>query len=258
MERSILVHLPYRENLPTAQYLIHVRDLSSGRVVAHKFVPVQKSGWHKVSLNRWLGSMSPNHKLEIRLREKGAGRFDFEEYFQKDGLFEQRLLPFFLIYYKTEWLDSLKHFFNVTEEILSQLNSNLPAYLRKDVPPASPPAFPRGRFRRSTTPCSYKVQDMFVYLLSLNLSNVISPITYSPNTTKVCTGSCSPSIFTSGTSSKCNQSVQDCCVPSKRQPFIMLYKDKSGLSLRSFPDLIVDECACASSVASGGTGGNKR
>lgn len=252
LEKSIFLYLPHQENVPNTNYRVDIRDLFTGRVIAHKFLSIQNSGWYKVLLNRWLedsrrglGLISANHGLEIRLRQKGGKKFDFEEFYKSNENLNHKFLPSLFIYYKNMRPLSLKDLFNFTDESLRKLHSNLPAKPRLT--------------KRSTanTPCSYFVQDMFT---NLNLST-IKPFRYFPNATRVCTGSCSPnststpSTSTQSTSSKCDRKVQDCCVPSKRRAFVMLYMDdKNILALSVFPDMIVEKCACASSIVKTGTG----
>lgn len=237
MEKCIFLYIPHRGN-PTTKYTAIIRDLFTGRIISYKFLLIQNSGWYKVCLSHWpddteqrLGLISGNQGLAIRLEEKGAGNFDFEEFYRSNENFSDDFVPSMLVYHKNKKPNSLEEFFDMEDS--GMFTSELPA----------------GRVRRSTsnTQCSYIVQDT-IQSLNLTFLSISKPIKYYPNTTKICIAGCSPSAVAS---SKCDQSVHDCCVPSKMQPFFILYVDTHGTVIRRFPDAIVEECACASSISSG-------
>ena len=249
MEKSIFLYLPHRVNAPTTNYRVQVRDLSSGRVIAYKFLPIQSSGWYKVALDRWpdnsyrrLGFTLANHGLEIRLRQKNGGKIDFEEFYRKSKNFGHKFLPTLLIYYKNNTGRSLEDFlYNSTYSNLHLNPHGIDKKAVKGELRSDAPAIPR-RTRRSLSnvSCDLTMQNIPVNLNNLN----VNPLSYYPNTTAKCTGGC---IAT--TSSKCDPSVHDCCVPSKKRDLTMLYISSDGiLVLRTFPDMIVEKCACASSI----------
>ncbi|XP_028399906.1 uncharacterized protein LOC114523239 [Dendronephthya gigantea] len=235
LEKCIFLYIPHRGNNPNARYTATIRDLFTGRVIAYKSLLVQNSGWYKVCLSHWpndserrLGLISANQGLAIHLEEKGGKIFDFEEFYKGGENFNYEFVPSMLVYHKHEIPNSLQEFFYMEKSNMT--TSELPA----------------GRVRRSTsnTQCSYIVEDT---VKSLNLT-FLSIQEYYPNTTKICTGGCSPSVSAGST---CNQSVHNCCVPSKMQSFFILYVDTHGTVLRRIPDAIVEECACANSIGNG-------
>ena len=248
MEKSIYLYLSHKDpSVSTTNYRVQIRDLFTVRVVAYKYLPVQNSGWYKVNLNRWpdnadrgLGMISTNHGLEIHVQQ-GRKKFDFEKFYKNNGNFSQKFLPTLLIYYQKTTPRSLKEFLNITEEKWNNVHASL----------ASNPR----RIKRQTAnnPCSQTKLDMNGYF---NLTSV-NTLSYYPNTTTLCTGTCtpapgnsnSPATPASGNSNSCDQRVQDCCVPSQTRAFTLLYLDVDGtLVLRTFPDMIVEACACASAI----------
>lgn len=256
MEKSIFLYLPHRVNAPTTNYRVQVRDLSSGRVIARKFLPIQSSGWHKVSLDRWtddsysgLGFTSASHGLEIRLRQKNGGKIDFEEFYRRNKKFGHKFLPTLLIYYKNDTQRSLEDFLYSNNYSNPYSNPHgIDKKTAKAEPHSDAPAIPR-RTRRSS---SNTLCDLNALNVPVNLTNLtnINPVNYSPKRTTICTGSC-----TTSTSSKCNPSVQDCCVPSKKRALTVLYVNVDGiLIIRNFPDMIVEKCACANSTTTAQNG----
>lgn len=233
MEKYIGLYLPHRENVPSTNYTVHIREHFTGRVIGYQFFRIYKSGWQKVPLNRWpeeqrLGLIWANYSLDIRLL-RGRKLFNFEDFYENDENSSTKLVPSFLTYFKNTEPNFVKDFVRFEEADSGRAGLNLPAN-------------PRRRERAiGSTSCSYTIQNMYLNLTAAN-ATLISPGNY---TTKICTGSCPPS---PSTSSKCDQSVQDCCVPSKTQSFVVLYFDKGfQVVLREIPNLIVKECACASS-----------
>ena len=245
MEKSILLYLPHQENAPTTNYRVRIRDLYSGRVIAHKFLPIQNSGWHKVSLDHWpgnsyrgLGFTSSNHGLEVRLRQRNGGKIDFEEFYRKNKTFGHKLLPTLLIYYKNDTQRSLE------DLLYSDLNSQSnPHRINKKtgkggLSPGVPAVPQRTKRSPSNTSCNF-----IEHKINVSAWKHVNPIDYYPKTTKKCYGSCPAS-----TSSNCSTTVQDCCVPSKKGKFALLYVANGSVILYTLSDVIVVECACASSL----------
>ena len=164
--------------------------------------------------------------------------FDFEEFYNGNERLTSEFLSVLLTcnkYKKPQKWEKLEIGNAVEFDVEASRSANVPARSR--------------RMQRSSgsTSCSYTIQHMYLNLTAIN-GTLLSPGNY---TTKICHGSCPPSL---STSSSCDQSVEDCCVPSAWQTFAVLYIDQnaSAFVLKTIPDLVVTDCACASSITNSG------
>lgn len=204
-------------------YVVQVKDRFAGRVIGQK--TVRNFGWQKITLNVLLRAMKHRAKtaLELSAFREDGNPFNFQDYF-KDG---KQLMLYLLIHYRDV---------NSQGSMNSIMNTN-----QRYTATAGPDAtisLGRRKKRKAATSCSYINEDLYS---RFNLS-LLKPLQYSPKTTKVCQGLCSPKTSSATT---CDVTKQNCCVPLVKVAFVVLYDLNGTIVLKRFPDAVVTKCGCA-------------